>query len=330
MFPALWEKLPRLLAGEPGRAPAPMRRAARRRRRSHARGAGRGSVRRPRAPPGRCRCSTARTCRSPPPTCRDRGRRVPRRRRRLPSRQPAHPKPVLHPHPDPERFRAEWHADVGEPILAPVMMRNPVMRMTSRNIPDATNPDDITSRPRHRPTHVGYESAAALRPRRARRDNHRPRGQFPRPADRRTVPADHRAMKTFNHSLRPVRESRSAIPCCVAKAGGRAPRTGPPRHPACRPGPQTSGYPRQAFCLVDRCGETGLRRLRQPRADPQPTPDARPRHHHQPRPHRSASPKCSHPAAMLARAHGAHYTSELRLVAVDHTRRGHGSLRELS
>ncbi len=64
-------------------------------------------------------------------------------------------------HPDPDRFRAQWHADVGAPILAPVMMRNPVMRMTSRNIPDATNPDDIhLVGSRIVPTHVGYESAA--------------------------------------------------------------------------------------------------------------------------------------------------------------------------
>ncbi|MBV9193502.1 MAG: lantibiotic dehydratase [Solirubrobacterales bacterium] len=46
-------------------------------------------------------------------------------------------------HPEPERFRAQWHADVGTPILAPVMMRNPLMRVTSRNIP--TPPIQTTS-----------------------------------------------------------------------------------------------------------------------------------------------------------------------------------------
>lgn len=45
--------------------------------------------------------------------------------------------------PDPERFRAIWHADVGSPTLALILRRNPTMRVTSRNIPDAYNPDDI-------------------------------------------------------------------------------------------------------------------------------------------------------------------------------------------
>jgi hypothetical protein len=45
--------------------------------------------------------------------------------------------------PDLHRFRAIWHADVGRPTLALILRRNPVMRVTSRNIADAYYPDDI-------------------------------------------------------------------------------------------------------------------------------------------------------------------------------------------
>jgi hypothetical protein len=61
--------------------------------------------------------------------------------------------------PDPDRFRTLWHADVGRPIIAPILRRNPRVRVTSRNIADATDPDDI-----HllgaaiAPVHVGYNS----------------------------------------------------------------------------------------------------------------------------------------------------------------------------
>jgi Lantibiotic dehydratase, N terminus len=62
-------------------------------------------------------------------------------------------------YPDPDRFRALWHADVGRPIIAPILRRNPAVRVTSRNIPDATNPDDIhLIGPGITPTHVGYHS----------------------------------------------------------------------------------------------------------------------------------------------------------------------------
>lgn len=32
--------------------------------------------------------------------------------------------------PDPDRFRVLWHADVGQPVVAPTVMRNPITRVT--------------------------------------------------------------------------------------------------------------------------------------------------------------------------------------------------------
>ncbi|MHB8691493.1 MAG: lantibiotic dehydratase [Solirubrobacteraceae bacterium] len=59
--------------------------------------------------------------------------------------------------PDPARLRALWHADLGQPVLAPVLRRNPKVRVTSRNTTDITNPDDIhLLGPRITPVHIGY------------------------------------------------------------------------------------------------------------------------------------------------------------------------------
>ena len=61
--------------------------------------------------------------------------------------------------PDPARFRAQWHADVGEPTIAPVIHRNPTVRVTSRNTADASYPSDIhLLGPHSTPTHIGHNS----------------------------------------------------------------------------------------------------------------------------------------------------------------------------
>lgn len=61
--------------------------------------------------------------------------------------------------PGPERFREIWHADVGQPIVTPILMRSPGMRLSARNIPDATNPDDIHLRGAGiTPVHLGHKS----------------------------------------------------------------------------------------------------------------------------------------------------------------------------
>jgi hypothetical protein len=61
--------------------------------------------------------------------------------------------------PDPERFRAIWHADVGRPMVMPILMRSPGSRLSARNIPDVTNPDDIhLTGPGVVPVHLGYRS----------------------------------------------------------------------------------------------------------------------------------------------------------------------------
>lgn len=59
--------------------------------------------------------------------------------------------------PDPDRFRTLWHADLGRPVLAPILRRNPSVRITSRNIPDAYTPGDIhVGGPGITPVHVGH------------------------------------------------------------------------------------------------------------------------------------------------------------------------------
>ncbi|MGN6168402.1 MAG: hypothetical protein ACTHQQ_09560, partial [Solirubrobacteraceae bacterium] len=61
--------------------------------------------------------------------------------------------------PNPDRFRAIWHADVGQPTLALILRRNPTIRVTSRNIADAYNPDDVhLIGPGIAPVHVGHNS----------------------------------------------------------------------------------------------------------------------------------------------------------------------------
>jgi hypothetical protein len=60
-------------------------------------------------------------------------------------------------YPDFDAFRSMWHADVGEPIFFPALPRSPGGRLTARNIPDASNPSDVhLVGPRMTPVHVGY------------------------------------------------------------------------------------------------------------------------------------------------------------------------------
>lgn len=62
-------------------------------------------------------------------------------------------------YPDFDAFRSMWHADVGEPIFFPALPRSPGGRLTARNIPDASNPDDVhLLGPRMTPVHIGYRS----------------------------------------------------------------------------------------------------------------------------------------------------------------------------
>jgi hypothetical protein len=64
---------------------------------------------------------------------------------------------------DLDRFRTLVHADVGQPIVAPLRPRNPAVRLSARNMPDFTNPDDVhLLGPRVTPVHVGYAEASAM------------------------------------------------------------------------------------------------------------------------------------------------------------------------
>ena len=61
--------------------------------------------------------------------------------------------------PNPEHFRALFHRDVGSPIVAPILPRNPAVPMTSRLAPDITNPDDIhLLGHRLSPVHIGHRA----------------------------------------------------------------------------------------------------------------------------------------------------------------------------
>lgn len=230
--------------------------------------------------------------------------------------------------PDPDRFRAMWHADVGRPALALILRRNPTTRVTSRNIPDAYNPDDI-----HlvgsgiAPIHVGHSSLPiADLVVRGQEVVHRD-SSFRAPlTDLFFLPMFITAMKTF----RPFAETGPRLTVgrtVLRRASWRTRVAGRPAHASdFGAWARELGLPRRAFCLPD--GEAkpvyvdfqspaltrNLHRMlaRAALADPDATV--------------RFSEMLPGPDQCWLEHQGARYTSELRLVAVDLTRRGRGAL----
>ena len=230
--------------------------------------------------------------------------------------------------PDPDHFRAMWHADVGEPVLALILRRNPSVRVTSRNIPDAYNPDDShLVGPEIAPIHVGQTSLPITDlVIRGQEVGHRD-GSFRAPlTDLFFLPMFITAMKTFQ----PFAETGPRLTVgrtVLRRASWRAGVAERPDHASDIVGwARERGLPRRVFCLPD--GESkpvyvdfrspaltrNLHRMlaRAAAADP----DAAVRF----------SEMLPGPDQCWLEHQGARYTSELRIVAVDCARRGLGGL----
>ena len=230
--------------------------------------------------------------------------------------------------PDPNRFRDLWHADVGQPVLALILRRNPSIRVTSRNIADAYNPDDI-----HlvgsgiAPIHAGHNSLPIADLAVRGQEVVHPDGSFCVPlTDLFFLPMFITAMKTFAPFAQ-VGPRITVGRTVLRRASWRA-------HAAERPADASGiqawarelGLPRRVFCLA--AGEAkpvyvdlespaltrNLHRMlgRATAADPNATV--------------RFSEMLPGPDQCWLEHQGAHYTSELRLVAVDSTRRGCGAL----
>ena len=228
--------------------------------------------------------------------------------------------------PDTERFRTIWHADVGEPIVAPILMRSPGIRLSARNIMDATNPDDVhLLGPGITPTHLGYRSLQIADLVVRGTDVVEPAGGFSAPlVDLFFLPMFVSAMRTF--APFPEVGPRIAIGRTVLRRATWRARSSD--RPAGASGmarwAAELGLPRRVFCLpageakpvfVDFESAALARNLHRMLARAAATnPDA---------PVRFAEMLPGPDQCWLE--HGAaRYTSELRLVAVDRTRRGLG------
>ena len=230
--------------------------------------------------------------------------------------------------PDPVRFRAMWHADFGQPVLALVLRRNPSIRVTSRNIPDAYDPGDIhLVGPGIARIHVGGNSLSIADVAVCGGEVVDSAGSFRAPlTDLFFLPMFTTAMKTFE----PFAESGRRLTVgrtVLQRASWRTRAADQPAHASELTGwAREHGFPRRAFCLPD--GEAkpvyvdfqspaltrNLHRMlaRATAADPEATV--------------RFSEMLPEPDQCWLEHEGARYTSELRLVAVDRTRRGLGAL----
>ena len=230
--------------------------------------------------------------------------------------------------PDPERFRAIWHADVGQPTLALILRRNPSTRVTSRNIPDAYAPGDIhLVGPGISAIRVGHNSLPIADLVVRGREVVHVDGSFRAPlTDLFFLPMFIAAMKTFA-PFADVGPRLTLGRTVLRRASWRTGVAEPPDHAAdIAAWARDLGLPRRVFCLPD--GEAkpvyvdfqspaltrNLHRMlaRAAAADPEATV--------------RFAEMLPEPDQCWLEHQGARYTSELRLVAVDRTRRGLGGL----
>jgi len=231
-------------------------------------------------------------------------------------------------YPDRDRFRAIWHADVGHPTLALILRRNPTIRVTSRNIPDAYDPDDIhLTGPGIALIHVGHTALSMADLEVRDQEVVHPEGTFRAPlTDLFFLPMFITAMKTFA----PFAESgpRITVGRTVLRRASWCTRAAerPAQASDIDTWARELGLPRRVFCLpageakpvyVDFRSPALTRNLhrmlgRAATADPDATV--------------RFSEMLPGPDQCWLEHHGARYTSELRLVAVDRTRRGRGAL----
>ncbi|HET7744132.1 MAG TPA: lantibiotic dehydratase [Gaiellaceae bacterium] len=230
--------------------------------------------------------------------------------------------------PDPDRFRAIWHADVGHPTLALTLTRNPSIRVTSRNIPDAYDPDDIHLVGQGiAPIHIGVNSMPIADLTVRGQEVVRSDGSFRAPlADLFFLPMFITAMTTFE-PFPGIGPRLTVGRTVLRRASWRTRAAERPVH-ASDIGAWARGYglPRRVFCLVE--GEAkpvyvdfqspaltrNLHRMLARAAAANPHATVR------------FSEMLPEPDQCWLEHQGARYTSELRLVAVDSTRRGGGAL----
>jgi hypothetical protein len=230
--------------------------------------------------------------------------------------------------PDPERFRALFHADVGQPIVQPLLIRSPGMRLSARNIPDATNPDDIhLLGPGITPVHVGHRSMQIADLLVRGDEVVDPATGFSAPLiDLFFLPIFVAAMRTF--APFPEVGPRITIGRTVLRRATWRARASdrPPDASAVAAWATELALPRRVFCLV--AGEAkpvyvdfhspaltrNLHRMLGRATDTNPEATAR------------FAEMLPGPHECWLEHEDAHYTSELRLVAVDRFRRGLGTV----
>ncbi|MGN6169930.1 MAG: lantibiotic dehydratase [Solirubrobacteraceae bacterium] len=230
--------------------------------------------------------------------------------------------------PDPDRFRAIWHSDVGQPTLAPILRRNPAIRVTSRNIADAYNPDDIhVAGSGIAPIHVGQNSLPIAELEVQDHEVVHAGSSFRAPlTDLFFLPMFITAMKTFEPF--PAIGPRITIGRTVLRrASWRTRAAQRPSHASdMSKWAREHGLPRRVFCLPD--GEAkpvyvdfqspaltrNLHRMLARSAGSNPDATVR------------FSEMLPAPDQCWLEHQGARYTSELRVVAVDRTRRAGGTV----
>jgi hypothetical protein len=230
--------------------------------------------------------------------------------------------------PGPESFRELFHADVGRPIVQPILMRSPGMRLSARNIPDPTNPDDIhLLGPGITPIHVDYRALQISDLVVRGQDVLDPDGGFRAPLiDLFFLPMFVAAMRTFapfpevgpritigRTVLRRATWRARAVDRPAEAAGmvDWAAELGLPRRVFCLP----AGEPKPVYVDFHSAALTrNLHRLLARAANANPDATVR-----------FAEMLPGPDQCWLEHEH-ARYTSELRLVAVDQTRRGLGAV----
>jgi hypothetical protein len=232
-------------------------------------------------------------------------------------------------HRDPDHLRKLFHDDYGRPVVAPVFVRNPNMRHTSRNIPDPAEPTDYVLRgPRISPIHVdGHRNVDVGDLRLVGRHVVDPSGDLRAPlTDLLSLPIFLSSMFTFS-PIDPTGPRVTVGRTVLRRAGVETRVDERPEQPAeLGEWGRGLGLPRRSFCRVD--GEPkpvyvdfespaltrNLHRMLGRAAEA--NADARARF----------SEMLPAPEGCWLEHDGERYTCELRLVFVDRTKRGGGTV----
>lgn len=231
-------------------------------------------------------------------------------------------------HPDLDRFRAMVHADLGRPIVVPPLRRSPNSRVTSRNIPDPATPDSIRIDGAGLvPVHVGGSSRLLTDLVVAGDQVTDRQGTFRAPVmDLFFLPMFLSALFTFQPL--PPAGPRITVGRTVLRRAGWSVAAAVPANDAVDIGDwaKSVGIPRRAFCLatgeakpvyVDFESPALTRNLRRMLAQAAKADE-----------HATArfTEMLPGPDECWLELEGNRYTCELRIVAVDRTRRGAGAL----